>query len=78
MEQTQGAPPGRVSGFYTLLAIAPLLLILVSVVGLVLGHQTAQRAIISQVQAVVGSRGAAAAQALLEGPRNTNNGATGC
>jgi membrane protein len=43
--------------FYTLPSIAPLLLILVSVVGLVLDHQTAQRAIISQVQAVVGSQG---------------------
>jgi len=65
---------GASLAFYTLLSTAPLLLILVSVLGLMLDHQTAQSAIISQVQAVVGSQGAAAAQALLDGPRNTNHG----
>jgi membrane protein len=65
---------GASLAFYTLLSIAPLLLVLVSVVGLVLGHPAAQSAIVSQVQAVVGSEGAAAAQALLEGSRNTTHG----
>ena len=65
---------GASLAFYTLLSMAPLLLVLVSVVGLVLGHQTAQRAIVSQVQAVVGKQGAAAAQALMEGSRNTTHG----
>jgi len=59
---------GASLAFYTLLSIAPLLLILVSVVGLVLGHQTAQRAIISQVQAVVGSRGGSGRSSLTGGP----------
>jgi len=65
---------GASLAFYTLLSIAPLLLLLVSVVGLVLGHQTAQAGIISQVQALVGNEGATAAQALLEGSRNTADG----
>lgn len=65
---------GASLAFYTLLSMAPLLLVLVSVVGLLLGHQTAQRAIISQAQAVVGNDGAAATQALLEGSRNTAHG----
>ena len=65
---------GASLAFYTLLSIAPLLLVLVSVVGLVLGHQTAQEALISQVQAVVGGQGAAAAQTLLEGSRNSTHG----
>src|SRR5579862_8761799 len=39
---------GASLAFYTLLSIAPLLLVLVSVVGLVLGHQTAEEEIIGQ------------------------------
>ena len=65
---------GASLAFYTLLSIAPLLLVLVSVVGLVLGQQTAQADIISQIQTLVGKQGAAAAQALLEGSRNTTHG----
>jgi membrane protein len=65
---------GASLAFYTLLSIAPLLLVLVSVVGIMLGRQTAQRDLISQVQALVGIQGAAAAQALLEGSRNTAHG----
>jgi membrane protein len=65
---------GASLAFYTLLSVAPLLLVLVSIVGLALGHQTAQAGIISQVQALVGNEGAAAAQALLEGSRNTTDG----
>ena len=65
---------GASLAFYMLLSIAPLLLVLVSVVGLVLGQQTAQADIISQIQTLVGKQGAAAAQALLEGSRNTTHG----
>ena len=65
---------GASLAFYTLLSTAPLLLVLVSVVGLVLGHQKAQADIVAQVQALVGSQGAMAAQALLEGSRNTTHG----
>ena len=65
---------GAALAFYTLLSIAPLLLVLVSIVGLVLGHQRAEADIIAQVQALVGTQGAAAAQALLEGSRNTTHG----
>src|ERR1051326_8000168 len=44
---------GASLAFYTLLSIAPLLLVLVSVVGLVMGQQTAQAEIISQIRAFV-------------------------
>jgi hypothetical protein len=65
---------GASLAFYTLLSIAPLLLVLVSIVGLVLGRQTAEQDIVSQVQALVGSQGAVAAQALLESSRHTAHG----
>src|SRR5215472_14390323 len=70
----KGPRLGAALAFYTLLSLAPLLLVLVSVVGLVLGQQSAQAYIISQIQALVGKQGAAAAQVLLEGSRNTTHG----
>ncbi len=65
---------GAALGFYTLLSIAPLLLVLVSVVGLAIGHKAAEADVIEQINALVGAVGAKAAQSLLEGPRNTAHG----
>jgi membrane protein len=65
---------GASLAFYTLLSLAPLLLVLVSVVGVVLGQQAAQADIVREVQTVVGTQGATAAAALLEGSRNTTHG----
>ena len=65
---------GASLAFYTLLSLAPLLLVVVSVVGLVLGHQAAEADIVAQVRSTVGLQGARAVQALLEGSRNTTHG----
>jgi membrane protein len=59
---------------YTLLSLAPLLLVVVAVVGLVFGQTTAERGIIEQVRLLVGNDGAKAVEALLEGSRNTTHG----
>ncbi|MFL6452004.1 MAG: YihY/virulence factor BrkB family protein [Bryobacteraceae bacterium] len=59
---------------YTLLSLAPLLLVVVAVVGLVFGHTAAQREIVEQVRMLVGKDGAKAVEALLEGSRNTTHG----
>src|SRR5262249_13183779 len=45
---------GASLAFYTLLSLAPLLLVLVSVVGIVLGHQTAEGDIVAQVRLLAG------------------------
>jgi len=65
---------GAALSFYTLLSIAPLLLVLVAVVGLTLGRQSAEADVIRQVQALMGVEGATIAQSLLEGSRNTAHG----
>jgi membrane protein len=65
---------GASLAFYTLLSLAPLLLVLVSIVGIVLGQQAAEADIISQVRSLVGSTGAKAVEALIEGSRNTTDG----
>jgi membrane protein len=59
---------------YTLLSLAPLLLVVVAIVGLVFGHSAAERGIVEQVRMLVGQDGAKAAEALLEGSRSTAHG----
>lgn len=65
---------GASLAFYTLLSLAPLLLVVVSVVGLVFGQSTAQRDVVQQVQLLVGPAGAKGVAALLQGSRNTTHG----
>jgi membrane protein len=65
---------GASLAFYTLLSLAPLLLVLVSVAGMILGHDAAEKQIVAQIQSLVGPAGASAAQGLLEGSRNTTHG----
>jgi membrane protein len=65
---------GASLAFYTLLSLAPLLLVLVSITGLVLGQAEAQTTIVAQVSALVGAQGAKTVQILLEGSRNTTHG----
>ncbi len=65
---------GASLAFYTLLSLAPLLLVVVSIVGLVFGQQTAERDIMQQVRQLAGSAAATAVKAFLQGSRNTSHG----
>lgn len=65
---------GASLAFYALLSLAPLLLVVVSIVGLVFGHSVAVRQTMYQVQALVGPAAGKAAAAFLEGSRNTTHG----
>jgi membrane protein len=65
---------GAALAFYTLLSIAPLLLVAVSVAGLVFGRAAAQADLVRQIRDFAGPLGATAADALLEGARNTSHG----
>jgi membrane protein len=72
---------GASLAFYTLLSIAPLPLVAVSIAGLVFGRQAAVSDLIYQVQDLAArtdakalQAGAKAVQALLEGARNTTQG----
>jgi len=57
---------GAALAYYTLFSIAPLLLIVVSVAGLVFGDQAARGEIFSQLEGLLGAPGALAVQGLLE------------
>lgn len=65
---------GASLAFYTLLSLTPLLLVVVSIVGLVFGHNAAESDIVQQVQQLIGPQGAKAIQALLEGSQNKTHG----
>jgi membrane protein len=65
---------GASLAFYTLLSLAPLLLVLVSIAGLALGRQAAETDIVERVKELVGAQGAEAIQGLLRASQNTAHG----
>jgi membrane protein len=60
--------------FYSLLSLAPLLLVLVSIVGLVMGRTVAVKGVENQVTALVGPAAGNAMAAFLKGSKDTPSG----
>ena len=67
---------GAALAFYTLFSLAPLLLIVVSMAGLVFGEDAARGEIQAQLQELMGERGAGAVQGLLASVREPAEGLT--
>jgi membrane protein len=65
---------GASLAFYSLLSLAPLVLVTVSIVGLILGHSAAQHGIIEQVRSLIGPAAAKAVSAFLQGSHNKSGG----
>lgn len=65
---------GAALSFYTLFSIAPLLLIVVSIVGLVLGDEAARGEIVGQLQSLMGKESATTIQALLQNVNKPTEG----
>jgi membrane protein len=57
---------GAALAYYTMFSIAPLLLIVISIAGLIFGVDAARGEIVGQLQSLMGQQGAAAVQGLLE------------
>ena len=57
---------GAALAYYTMFSIAPLLLIVISMAGLIFGVEAARGEIVGQLQGLMGQQGAAAVQGLLE------------
>ncbi|MCK9419969.1 MAG: YihY/virulence factor BrkB family protein [Nitrospirae bacterium] len=57
---------GAALAYYTLFAIAPLLIIAIAAAGLVFGREAARGEIVSQIQGLIGREGAIAVQGLLK------------
>ncbi|CAN5304801.1 N/A [soil metagenome] len=67
---------GAALAYYTMFSIAPLLLIVISIAGLIFGVEAARGEIFSQLEGLMGQQGAAAVQGLLESVNKPAQGIT--
>ena len=67
---------GAALAYYTMFSIAPLLLIVISIAGLVFGDEAARGEIFSQLEGMLGTSGALAVQGLLESVREPRESVT--
>ena len=65
---------GAALAYYTVFSLAPLLLLVIAIAGMVFGSDTAQRALLEQFDALIGSNGAAAIAAILKGAHDSGGG----
>lgn len=65
---------GAALAYYTVFSVAPLLLIVISVAGLVFGQEAARGEIFSQLSGLMGPQGASAVQGLLEAVNKPREG----
>jgi membrane protein len=65
---------GAAVAYYTIFSLAPLLLMLIAIAGLVFGHDVAQGAILQQFEGLIGGNGAQAIQAILRGANSARGG----
>jgi membrane protein len=67
---------GAALAYYTMFSIAPLLLIVISIAGLIFGVEAARGEIVGQLQGLMGQKGAEAVQGLLESVNKPVEGVT--
>lgn len=65
---------GAALSYYTLFSLAPLLVLIIAIAGMVFGQDAAQGAIIAQLQGIMGKEGATAVQGLLQAAREPSSG----
>ena len=65
---------GAALSYYTLFSLAPLLVLVIAIAGMVFGQDAAQGAIIAQLQGIMGQDGATAVQDLLKAAREPSTG----
>jgi membrane protein len=67
---------GAALAYYTVFSLAPLLLMIIAIAGMVFGNDTAQSALLQQFSALIGNNGAEAVRVILNGAHNINGGVT--
>src|SRR5947199_9975133 len=65
---------GAAVAYYTVFSLAPLLIIVIAIAGLVFGQQAAQGQIVGQLQGLVGQQGAEAIQTMIQGASRPSTG----
>jgi membrane protein len=66
---------GAALSYYTLFSLAPLLIIVIAVAGMVFGQEAAQGEIVAQLRGIMGNDGAVAVEGLLKAARQPAQGA---
>jgi membrane protein len=57
---------GAALAFYTILSLAPLVILVIAIVALVFGHSSAQNQLLGQVESMVGRQGSEAVKGMIE------------
>jgi len=70
----RAATRGAAIAYYTTFSLAPLMLLVVAVAGLVFGHDAAQGALVSEIQGLIGADGAHTLRALMQSASDTGQG----
>src|SRR5438445_7694205 len=65
---------GAAIAYYTIFSIAPVLLIVIAIAGLVFGRDAAQGAIVAQLSGLMGQQSAEALQNMLKSASSTSSG----
>jgi membrane protein len=65
---------GAALAFYTILSLAPLVILVVAVVAIVFGHSTAQDQILAQVRQMIGPQGAETVKSAIEHAQQPSSG----
>jgi membrane protein len=71
----EAASMGAALAFYTLFSMAPLLLLVISIAGLVIGTETAHGLVVDQLTTLLGQKGAEAVESVLRAADNPAKGA---
>lgn len=70
----RAASMGAAIAYYTVFSLAPVLILVIAIAGLVFGKRAAEGALFDQIAALVGSESAGAVQALLRSASGTKSG----
>lgn len=65
---------GAAIAYYTIVSIAPVLVIVIAIAGLVFGADAARGAIVDQISGLMGKQGAEAIQSMIQGASNRKSG----
>jgi membrane protein len=66
---------GAALAFYTILSLAPLVVLVLAIVALVFGHSNAQSQLLDQVESMVGRQGSEAVKGMIEQAQKPSSGA---
>jgi membrane protein len=66
---------GAALAFYTILSLAPLVILVIAIVALIFGHSTAQNQLLGQVESMVGRQGSEAVKGMIEQAQKPASGA---